>query len=279
MRGSNIFKMKTSLFRNRNFCFGFIIISFFTLVAICAPLFCSFSPNEFHANDLLLKPSLKYLMGTDQLGRDVFSRLIFGARISLSVGFNVILISTVIGVFVGILGGYYGGIIDYCLMRITDIMLCFPVFFLILSVIAMLEPSVFNIILILGLTSWMGQARLMRAEVLSLKNKEFVLAAKAYGASDFIIMLRHLIPNALGPILVSAVLGVANAILAESSLSFLGLGVQPPTPSWGNMLGDAKTTLGIAWWLSIFPGLAILLAILGYNLLAEGVREYVTEKQ
>jgi peptide/nickel transport system permease protein len=269
--------MKNSFFKKNKLQLGFLMVGCLVLIAALAPFFTAYRPDAIDASELLSGPSLKHWLGTDQLGRDVFSRLVYGGRISLSVGLIAIVLATFIGVVLGGAAGYYGGIVDYLLMRFTDMMLCFPVLFLILAVIAMLEPSVFNIIFILGCTSWMGQARLMRAEVLSLKNKEFVLAARAYGASDILIMCRHLVPNAFGPILVSAVLGVANAILAESSLSFLGLGIQPPTPSWGNMLNDAKMTLGVAWWLNIFPGLAILITILGYNLLAEGTRDHLTK--
>jgi len=171
------------------------------------------------------------------------------------------------------MAGYYGRWIDALIMRFVDIMLCFPTFFLILAVIAFLEPSIWNIMIIIGLTSWMGVARLVRAEFLSLRERDFVLAAQALGARDLRIIFRHILPNAISPVLVSATLGVAGAILTESALSFLGIGVQPPTPSWGNMLIAGKQTLGTAWWLSVFPGLAILVTVLGYNLLGEGVRD------
>jgi peptide/nickel transport system permease protein len=160
-------------------------------------------------------------------------------------------------------------------MRLVDLMLCFPTFFLILAVIAVLEPSIWNIMIIIGLTSWMGVARLVRAEFLTLKEREFVQAARALGAKDGCIIFRHLLPNALAPVMVSATLGVAGAILTESALSFLGLGVQPPTPSWGNILTAGKDNIEIAWWLSVFPGLAILITVMGYNLLGEGIREAI----
>lgn len=260
---------KNSLLRN-----GLIFILFLSASAIMADLFCFYKANQIDPQALLRPPDFNHFLGTDQLGRDVFSRLVCGARISLAVGFLVIAISTLIGLIVGSLAGYYGGALDYLLMRATDITLCFPVFFLILSVVAMLEPSTFNIILILGLTGWTGQARLVRAEILSLKTREYILVAKATGASDAHIIIKHLIPNAMGPVIVTAVLGVAGAILAESSLSFLGIGIQPPTPSWGNMLSDAKATLGVAWWQSAFPGLAILLTIVGFHLTAEGLKDH-----
>jgi len=171
------------------------------------------------------------------------------------------------------LAGFYGGSIDAILMRTTDMVLCFPTFFLILAVIAFLEPSIWNIMIVIGLTSWMGVARLVRAEFLSLKQREYVLAAQALGVSPLRIMAAYMLPNAMGSVLVSAVLGVAGAVLVESGLSFLGLGVQPPDPSWGNILTDGKDNIQIAWWLSFYPGIAILITVLGYNLLGEGLRD------
>jgi peptide/nickel transport system permease protein len=164
-------------------------------------------------------------------------------------------------------------------MRCVDVMLCFPTFFLILALIAMFDPSIFLIMAVIGATSWMGIARLLRAEILSLKEREFVLAARAAGVSDAVLVLRHLIPNALGPVIVNVTLGIAAAILTESGLSFLGLGVQPPTPSWGNILTDAKASLGIAWWMSLFPGFAIFITVLGYNLVGEGLRDILLARE
>jgi peptide/nickel transport system permease protein len=182
-------------------------------------------------------------------------------------------IATALGLLVGLLSGFYGGWVDAVLMRFVDMMLCFPTFFLILSVIAFLEPSIWNIMAVIGLTGWMGVARLVRAETLSLKERDFVAAARAQGAGDARIIFRHVLPNTLAPILVAATLGVAGAILTESALSFLGIGVQPPTPSWGNILTAGKDNIEYAWWLSLFPGLAILVTVLGYNLLGEGIRD------
>ena len=253
---------------------GVIIVGLMAIVAIFAPFVATHDPYEINLKQALLGPSSPHLLGTDQLGRDVFSRMVYGARISLSIGFIAVGIATLIGVFLGSIAGYYGGKTDSVIMRFVDIMLCFPTFFLILAVIAVMEPSIANIMVIIGLTSWMGVTRLMRAEVLSLKTREYVESAKVSGAGGFWILTRHLIPNGIGPVLVSATLGVAAAILVESALSFLGLGVQPPTPSWGNILIDGKATLGVAWWLTIFPGLAILVTVLGYNLLGEGIRDY-----
>jgi len=254
---------------------GVIIIGFLSLVAILAPFISPYDPAMIDQNSLLVGPSLKHLFGTDSLGRDLFSRIVYGSRISLSIGIIAVGISVSLGVFLGSLAGFYGKVIDTLIMRFVDIMLCFPTFFLILAVVAILEPSIFNIMIIIGLTSWMGSARLIRSEILSLKEREFIQAEKALGASNSRIIIRHLIPNAIGPVLVNATLGIAGAILLESGLSFLGLGVQPPVPSWGNILIESKATLGIAWWITVFPGFAILVTILGFYFIAEGLKKII----
>lgn len=248
-----------------------IVLVMFLMAAVAS--FSSIDPAAIDVGQSLLPPSVAHPFGTDDLGREVFVRMLYGARISLLVGFVAVGISTLIGIILGSLAGYYGNWVDALVMRFVDIMLCFPTFFLILAVIAFLNPSIWNIMIVIGLTSWMGVARLIRAEFLSLRQRDFVLAAQALGASDLRLIFRHILPNAMSPVLVSATLGVAGAILTESALSFLGIGVQPPTPSWGNMLIVGKQTLGSAWWLSVFPGLAILITVLGYNLLGEGVRD------
>lgn len=259
--------------KNRLAISGGIIVILLFIISFLAPYLSPYPPTDQNLMNILEAPSRAHLLGTDDLGRDVLSRMIYGARISLKVGFVSVGIATLIGVFVGSISGFYGGFIDSLLMRFVDIMLCFPTFFLILSIIAILEPNIYNIMIIIGITGWTGVARLVRAEFLSLKEREFVLAAKALGVSDFKIIFRHILPNAMAPVLVSATLGVAGAILTESSLSFLGIGVQPPTPSWGNILTSGKANIEIAWWLSLFPGLAILITVLGYNLLGEGIRD------
>lgn len=255
------------------FYLGLSIVLVMVFAAVFAPWLAPYDPDELHLAHKLQGPGAMFLLGTDALGRDVLSRLIFGARISLWVGLVSVGVSVVIGVALGLLAGFFRGVTDEAIMRFVDVMLCFPSFFLILTVIAFLEANLFNIMVIIGLTSWMGVARLVRAETLSLRESDFVAAARLSGASTLRIMLLHILPNAFGPVLVSATLGVAGAILTESSLSFLGLGVQAPTASWGNMLLEGKQALEIAWWLSLFPGLAILLTVLGYNLLGESLRD------
>ncbi|MDX8405112.1 MAG: ABC transporter permease [Mariprofundus sp.] len=257
---------------------GGTIVGFIALLALLAPWIAPYDPTDIDVSVILLPPSWQHWCGTDTLGRDVFSRMLYGARVSLAVGFVAVGISLLIGLMLGAVAGYAGGRTDAILMRVTDMVLCFPTFFLILAVIAFLEPSIWNIMIVIGLTSWMGVARLVRAEFLSLRQREFIYAAQGLGVSPLRMMWRYLLPNAMGPVLVSAVLGIAGAVLVESGLSFLGLGVQPPDPSWGNILTDGKDNIQIAWWLSMFPGLAILITVLGYNLLGEGLRDYFDPK-
>ena len=261
------------LVKNKLALMGGIVVVVLFVVSVFAPVLSPYDPDAIHVNEILMPPSRQHILGTDELGRDVFSRMIWGSRISLKVGFVAVGIAILIGVIVGSAAGYYGGWIDSVLMRFVDIMLCFPAFFLILAVIAILQPSIYNIMAVIGLTSWMGVARLVRAEFLRIREMDFVKAARSIGASDFRIIFRHILPNALSPVLVAATLGVAGAILTESALSFLGIGVQPPMPSWGNMLTAGKDNMEIAWWLSVFPGMAILITVLGYNLLGEGLRD------
>jgi len=265
--------------RNPLAMFGLGLILFFTLMALLAPVISPWDPQKINLEEILSPPSLRHPFGTDSLGRDLLSRVIWGSRISLSVGFVAVGISVIIGTIWGLVSGYAGGKVDNFLMRIVDIMLCFPSFFLVLALIAFTKPSIWNIMAVIGVTSWMGVARLVRAEVLSLKEREFILSAKSVGCSHLRIMFRHILPNALSPVWVAATLGVAGAILLESSLSFLGLGVQPPTPSWGSIITEGKDNLEVAWWITLFPGLAILLAVLGFNLLGEGLRDALDPRQ
>lgn len=252
---------------------GFIIIAGILLLALTAPFIAPFDPDAIDVKAILLSPSSLHWMGTDGLGRDVFSRMLYGARISLMVGFVAVGIATAIGIILGAIAGFYRGWVDTVIMRIVDVMLSVPTFFLILAVIAFLTPSIWNIMIVIGLTSWMGVTRLVRAEFLSLRNREFVLAAQTLGAKDARLIFTHLLPNSLTPIIVSSILGIASAVLVESGLSFLGLGVQAPQASWGNILTDGKEYIQFAWWLSLYPGLAILITVLGYNLLGDGLRD------
>jgi len=252
---------------------GLLILIPMFICAVTAPIISPHDPVEPDLKNILASPSWSHPFGTDTLGRDVFSRVIYGSRISLLVGFVSVGIATLIGIMVGALSGYSGGIVDELIMRFVDLMMCFPTFFLILAVIALLEPSIWNIMIVVGLTNWMGIARLVRAEIMSIKNKEYVLAAKAMGFPNRRIIFGHVLPNSLSPVYVVATLGIGGAILTESALSFLGIGVQPPTPSWGNILTQAKDNIEVAWWLSLYPGLAIFLTVMGYNLLGEGLRD------
>ena len=229
--------------------------------------------------DASAPPLRRYWFGTDELGRDVFARMLQGSLVSLSIGFIAVGISVVIGIVLGGLAGFYGDLklgfisVDSLIMRFTDVMLCFPTFFLILTAVALLPPSIYNIMVIIGLTSWMGTARFVRAEFFALREQEFVIAAKALGLPERRIIFRHMVPNAVAPVLVSATIGVASAILTESALSFLGFGVQPPYATWGNILADGKDFIFDAPWLFFIPGLSILIVVLAFNLVGEGLRE------
>jgi peptide/nickel transport system permease protein len=258
--------------KNKIALFGLAVLTFFALAAAAAPLLAPFDPSAIVESETL-QPSLKHPFGTDDLGRDVFSRALFGARISLTVGFVAVAISIAIGVILGAVSGYYGGLLDLAVMRFVDIMLAFPSIFLLLAIQAMLKPNIYNVMVVIGLTSWMGVARLVRGEVLSLKERQFIEAERAIGASDARIIFIHILPNAAPPIIVAATLGMAGAILTESALSFLGLGVQPPMPSWGNMLMDSQAYLVDAPWMAVIPGILILLVVLSLYFVGEGLRD------
>lgn len=249
------------------------IILSLAFLALLAPFIAPYEPTRIDVYNVLSAPSAAHPFGTDELGRDVLSRMIWGSRVSLKVGFIAVGIAITIGTVLGAFAGYYGGKTDAVLMRFVDIMLAFPTFFLILAVIAIVEPSISTIMIVIGITGWMDVSRLVRAEFLTLKERDFIAAARAIGASDFRLIFRHIIPNALSPVFVAATFGIAGAILTESGLSFLGLGVQPPEPSWGNILTSGKDNITVAWWLSLFPGIAILITVLSYNLVGEGLRD------
>src|SRR5271169_217129 len=252
---------------------GLIIIAILASIALSAPLISPYQPTAIDVYNVLSPPTSAHPFGTDELGRDVFTRMIWGSRISLKVGFIAVGIAIAIGTVIGAISGFYGGKVDALLMRFVDIMLAFPTFFLILAVISIVEPSISTIMIVIGLTGWMDVARLVRAEFLTLKEREFISAARALGIGDIRLIFRHIIPNALSPVFVAATFGIAGAILIESGLSFLGLGVQPPEPSWGNILTSGKDNITVAWWLSLFPGLAILITVLSYNLVGDDSRD------
>ncbi len=259
--------------KNKLSAIGAINVMILIMLSLLAPLISPYDPTEIDVYNVLSPPTKEHLLGTDELGRDVLSRIIWGSRVSLKVGFVAVGIAMMIGIIIGSIAGFYGGKIDSILMRFVDMMLAFPTFFLILAVIAILEPSIFTIMAVIGITSWMDVARLVRAEFLTLKERDFVDAARAIGVSNARLIFRHILPNALSPVFVAATFGVAGAILVESGLSFLGLGVQPPEPSWGNILTSGKDNIEVAWWLSLYPGLAILITVLSYNLVGEGLRD------
>lgn len=261
------------LAKNRLAVASAVVILLAAVAAIFAPALAPYDPNALNLDAQLSPPSAAHPLGTDDLGRDVLSRMLYGARISLSVGFVAVGIAIAIGIVLGGLAGYYGGRVDQVIMWLVDVMLVFPSIFLILAVIAFVGPGLFKIMAIIGLTGWMGTTRLVRAEFLALREREFVAAVRAQGARDARIIFRHILPNAVAPVLVSATFGVAGAILTESALSFLGLGVPPPNATWGSLLSDGKAMIEVAWWLTVFPGLAIFVVSLAYNLLGEGIRD------
>ena len=235
-------------------------------------------PNATNLEAKLQPPGPQHLLGTDNLGRDVLSRILHGTYISLTIGLVAVAVSISIGVVVGAIAGYVGGWLDNLLMRIVDAIMCFPAFFLILTVIALLGPGILKIVVVIGLVAWTGTARLVRAEFLTLRESEYVKAAQALGQRHSKIIFRHILPNGMAPIFVAAVLGVPDAILTEAGLSFLGIGVQPPQPTWGNIIADGKTYILDAWWLIVFPGVAILLTALSFYLAGESLREAMQTK-
>ena len=232
-----------------------------------------YSQNDVNLDETMQRPSRKHWLGTDDIGRDIASRVVHGSRVSLSVGFVAVAIYVVIGVLIGSLAGYYGGIVDLFASRLIEIMLTIPTFFLIITIVAFLPPSVVNIMVVIGLTNWPTVARLTRGEFLRTKSQEYVLAARALGAGDARTIFRHVLPNSLAPVFVAATFGIASAVLVESALSFLGLGVPPSTASWGSILHVGRSLLPSGWWITAFPGLAIFITVTSYNLVGEGLRD------
>ena len=261
--------------RNRLALAGLVLVVGLYLVAFLAPLLAPYDPIA--QGDLTtegyLSPNGAHWLGTDQFGRDILSRIIYGARISLAIGFIAVAIAIVLGSLLGAIAGYIGGKVDALIMRFTDMVMAFPRLVLLIMIIALFEPSLTLIILVLGLTQWPGTARLVRGEVLSLREREYIQAAQALGFGRWRIILRHLIPNVLAPVIVAATLGIGNTIVLEAGLSFLGMGVQPPTPSWGTLVADGRQNLIGAWWVATFPGLAIVVTVLAFNLVGDGLRD------
>jgi peptide/nickel transport system permease protein len=267
------------LARRRTAIFGLGVVVVVLLAALFAPWLTPFDPLEQDINQRLKEPGWQtaagrvHMLGTDHLGRDILARVIFGSRIALVVGISAVLISGVLGMAIGLVAGYFGGKVDDFFMRLADIQLAFPFILLAIAVIGVLGPNLRNIIIVIGVSSWVVYARVVRGEVLSIREREFVQAAIALGSRDGRVLVRHVLPNAFTPWLVVATLDMARVIVIESALSFLGLGVQPPTPTWGGMLADGRVYLSTAWWLATFPGLAILVTVLGINLLGDGLRD------
>ena len=260
---------------------GLVTVLVLYVVAILAPFLAPYDPNA--QVDVLktryMSPSKNHPMGTDKFGRDIFSRVLYGSRISLAIGLIAVGIAVTIGILVGALAGYIGGALDSLVMRVVDMALAFPRLVLVLTVVALFEPRLWLVIIVIGFTGWMPVSRLVRGEILSLKEREFVQAARALGTRTFRIIFRHLLPNAAGPVIVAATLMIGDTILLEAALSFLGLGVQPPTASWGSIINQGRDTLLSAWWVSTFPGFAIVLTVVGYNLMGDGLRDALDPKK
>lgn len=270
----------TRFLKNKLAAIGFCLLSIFVLAAIFAPFLSSYGRDSIDLANIESQPSLRHLFGTDELGRDVFTRLLYGGRISLGIAVSATVLQLLIGVTLGCISGFYGGWIDNAIMRIVDTIMCFPFFVIAITVAALAGPSVWNVILIIGLLQWTGVARIVRAEILSLKQSEFIEAARAMGFNGFEIIINHLLPNTLSPVIVNATLAVAQGILMEAGLSFLGLGVKQPQPSWGNMLSAAQSmrVLQYEWWLWIPAGVLVFLSVLSINFVGDGLRDALDPK-
>jgi len=267
--------VRRAFLRNRLAVVGLWVVVALHLTALLTPFLAPFDPiaQGDILTERLMAPGGAHPMGTDRLARDVFSRLLYGARISLSIGFIAVGIAVTMGTLLGAVAGYLGGKADAVIMRFVDVVISFPRLVLLITIIAVLEPSIFLIIVVLGLTGWTGTTRLVRGEVLSLREREFIQAARVLGYSRTRIILRHLIPNTMAPVIVAATLGIGNTIVLEAGLSFLGLGVQPPTPTWGSMVADGRDNLLGGWWVSTYPGMAIVVTVIAFNLLGDGLRD------
>ncbi|WP_017726227.1 oligopeptide ABC transporter permease [Halalkalibacterium ligniniphilum] len=274
-RRSLLSMIVSKFFRNKLAVIGLVLLLLITLACLLAPFIAPHDPNYQDLRNRLAPPSSEFLLGTDHLGRDLFSRMLYGGQVSLYVGFASMLGAVFIGTIIGALAGYFGGIVDAVLMRFVDIVVAFPNIFLLITLVAILDPSINILIFVFALLSWTTTARIVRGEFLSLKKREFVLASRTIGMSNSRIIFGQILPNAAGPIIVAATLAVGNFILAESALSFFGLGVQPPAATWGNMLSNAQsvTIFRSAWWYPTFPGMLILLTVLSFNFIGDGLRD------
>ncbi len=266
------------LMKSRIGVLGIVFIGILVLVAIFAPVIAPHDPLEQNIMTRYQAPSSEHLLGTDEMGRDILSRIIYGSRISLQVGLFSIGIALVTGVFLGLIAGYYGGVLDMVIMRIMDIMLAFPAILLAIAIVAILGPQLRNAMLAIGVINIPRFARIIRSSTISIKESEYIAAARMMGANDFRIIFHHLLPNAMAPLIVQTTLSIATAILEAAALSFLGLGAQPPTPEWGAMLSDARSSLQRAPWVATFPGLAIIFGVLGFNLMGDGLRDALDPK-
>lgn len=274
-------KLNLSVFgKNKLALLGFIILILFTILSILAPVITSYDRDAIDLGMIETSPSREHLLGTDELGRDVLTRLLYGGRVSLGVGIAATVLQLVIGITLGAIAGYYGGIADSLIMRLVDIMMCFPFFVIAISMAAVMEPGVISLVIIIGILQWTNIARIVRIEILSLKQREFIEAGKVLGLNSFEIITRHLLPNLLAPLIVYTTLAIANGILLEAGLSFLGMGVRQPQPSWGNMLTAAQSmrVLKSQWWLWIPPGLMVFLTVLSINFLGDGLRDGLDPK-
>ncbi|MBU3204849.1 oligopeptide ABC transporter permease [Clostridium algidicarnis] len=270
-RGLNRFK------KNKLAMIGTVLILILVVFSILAPLIISKDINKVDLMNISMSPSKDHILGTDEMGRDVFARLVYGGRVSLTVGMLGMLIQIFIGTTLGIIAGFYGGVVDSIIMRIVDVFMCFPFFVIAIAMAAILGPNIWNVIIIIGVLSWTGIARIVRAEILKLKKSEYIEAAHALGIKNIRILLKHLLPNIIPSVIVASTLSIASGILTEASLSFLGMGVKPPQPSWGNMLAAAQNmrTLQSEWWLWIPPGLCVFLTVMSINFMGDGMRDFL----
>lgn len=259
---------------------GMMIIAILIIISILGPYIIKHDPNANNLYNMYASPNSAHILGTDEVGRDVFSRLIYGGRVSLLVGFSAMFVQLILGIILGTISGFFGGFIDKVIMMIVDIIMCFPFFIIVITIAAIVGPNIWNLIGIIGFLSWPKIARIIRAEIMSLKDNDYIMAAKAMGLNNVEIIINHLLPNVISAIIISATLAIAEGILSEAALSFLGMGVRPPMPSWGNMLSSAQnvTTLQRQWWLWVPAGTMVIIVVISINLLGDGLRDYLDPK-